>query len=169
MTPTDIRNLSIGCFALTAAGLMLPCMTIVPQAGEYTGFIKLLAPHAFDTKSFSLLGGIFKMMQSDFLIGLLLLLFSVVFPIWKQSTYLYYLYRTKNTPSKSMAIALKLGKYSMLDVFVLAVLVIAVKGLPGGSKILLEPGLYFFAASIVLSLIIGQMITKVKPLVSEAS
>jgi paraquat-inducible protein A len=164
MTPSDIRNLAVGCFALMIAGLFLPCMTIVPHAGEYTGFIKLLAPDAFDPTTYSLLGGIIKMMQSDVLIGTLLLLFSVVFPIWKLCTYLYYLYRRKTTPSRSMAIAVVLGKYSMLDVFVLAVLVIAVKGLPGGSKVVLEQGLYFFAASILFSLYIGQMTTKVKPL-----
>jgi paraquat-inducible protein A len=168
MTPSDVRNLTIGCLALTVAGIILPCMTIVPHAGQYTGFIKLLAPDAFDSITFSLLGGIFKMMQSELLIGMLLLLFSVMFPMWKISTYIYYLYRTSKTPSRSMAIALKLGKYSMLDVFVLAVLVIAVKGLPGGSKVILEQGIYFFGASIILSLFIGQLITKVKPLSIES-
>jgi paraquat-inducible protein A len=164
MTPADIRNFCIGCFALTIAGLLLPCMTVVPSAGEYTGFIKLLAPDAFDSKTYSLLGGILQMMKSDLFIGVLLLLFSVIFPVWKLSTYIYYLCRKKKTPSKSLAVALKLGKYSMLDVFVLAVIVIAVKGLPGGSEVRLEQGIYFFGASIVLSLFIGQIITKVKPL-----
>ena len=72
--------------------------------------------------------------------------------------------RNKETHSKSLSFALKLGKYSMLDVFVLAVIVIAVKGLPGGSKVILEMGVYFFGASIIMSLFIGTVITKAKPL-----
>jgi uncharacterized paraquat-inducible protein A len=51
----------------------------------------------------------------------------------------------------------------MLDVFVLAVLVVSVKGLPGGSRVELENGVYFFAVSIFLSIFIGQKIEKATP------
>jgi paraquat-inducible protein A len=163
MNSADIRNLCISSFALLIAGVFLPCMTVLPHAGEYTGLIKIFAPHAFDSTTYSLIGGIFQMMKSDMFIGVLLLLFSIVFPLWKLGTFIYYLLRKKTSESKSLSIALKMGKYSMLDVFVLAVIVIAVKGLPGGSKVILEPGLYFFGASILLSIFIGQKITKVKP------
>ena len=168
MTVADVRNLCIGCLALTLAGILLPCMTIIPQAGEYTAFIKMLAPDEFEPTTYSLVGGIFKLMSSNIAIGILLLLFSVIFPLWKIVTYIYYLSRQKKSRSKSMTIALKLGKYSMLDVFVLALLVIAIKGLPGDSKLELEQGIYFFGAAVILSLYIGQRITKVKPLAEKS-
>jgi len=43
----------------------------------------------------------------------------------------------------------------MLDVFVLAVLVIAVKGLPGDSKVVIEWGAAAFCASVLLSIYIS--------------
>jgi paraquat-inducible protein A len=49
----------------------------------------------------------------------------------------------------------QLGKWSMLDVFVLAVLVIAVKGLPGDSKVVVEWGAAAFCASVLLSIYIS--------------
>jgi paraquat-inducible protein A len=164
MNSGDIRNLCISSFVLLIAGMLLPCMTVMPSAGEYTSIIKMFAPEAFDPVTYSLLGGILVMIKSDILIGSLLLLFSIIFPLWKLGTFIYYLYRTKKTESKSLAVALKMGKYSMLDIFVLAVIVIAVKGLPGGSEVVLGLGLYFFGASILLSMFIGQKIMRVKPL-----
>ncbi len=161
MNKADVRNLSIGSFLLLLSGILLPCMTIHPKVGEYTFIAKMLAPKEFEVSSYSILDGIVTMIKNGSTgIGLLLFLFSVVFPVWKLATFIYFTYRTKKTPSKSLGIALILGKYSMLDVFVLAVLVIAVKGLPGGSRMDLEVGVYFFTASIFLSLFVGQ---KIKP------
>lgn len=45
------------------------------------------------------------------------------------------------------------GKFSMLDVMVIAVLVVAIKALPGGTKIALGWGLFAFAGSVLLSMI----------------
>ena len=164
MNAGDIRNLCIGCVALLIAGALLPCMTVIPHAGEYTAVIRMLAPDVMEPTTYSLLGGILHMIQADLLIGILLLLFSIVFPVWKLGTFIYYLLRRRTSKSKSLDIALKMGKYSMLDVFVLAVIVIAVKGLPGGSEVVLESGIYFFGAAILLSIFIGSKITQVKPL-----
>jgi uncharacterized paraquat-inducible protein A len=50
------------------------------------------------------------------------------------------------------------GKFSMLDVMVLALLVIAIKGLPGKSSLRIEWGVWAFAASVVLSLLISLLL-----------
>lgn len=161
MNKADVRYLSIGSFCLLVTGILLPCMTIYPNAGAFTSFIKMLAPSEFETTTYSILSGILSMIQNgNVAIGIMLLLFSVVFPVWKLATFIYVTFRKKKTPSKSLDLAIKLGKYSMLDVFVLAVLVIAIKGLPGGTKLDLEAGIYFFTASVLLSLFIGP---KIKP------
>ena len=161
MNKADVRNLSLGSLALLITGILLPCMTVYPKVGEYTFIAKMLAPKEFEPATHSIISGILTMVENGSVaVAVLLFVFSVIFPIWKLSTFVYYTYRTKNTPSKSLDFAVKLGKYSMLDVFVLAVLVIAVKGLPGGSRMDLEVGIYFFTASIFLSLFIGQ---KIKP------
>lgn len=161
MNKADVRYLSIGSFCLLVTGILLPCMTIYPNAGAFTSFIKMLAPSEFEPTTYSILSGILSMIQNDNVaIGIMLFVFSVVFPVWKLATFIYVTFRKRKTPSKSLDLAIKLGKYSMLDVFVLAVLVIAIKGLPGGTKLDLEAGIYFFTASVLLSLFIGP---KIKP------
>lgn len=161
MNKADVRYLSIGSLCLLITGILLPCMTVYPQAGAYTSFIKMLMPSKFEVTTYSILSGILSMMKSgNIAIGLMLFVFSVIFPIWKLGTFIYVTYRKKKSPSKSLELAVMLGKYSMLDVFVLAVLVIAIKGLPGDSKLELEAGIYFFSASVLLSLFLG---AKIKP------
>ena len=142
---------------LLIGGILLPCMTVYPQAGEFTGFLSLLAPDEFKPTSYSILSGILEMFKSDAVgTGILLFVFSIIFPFWKLITFFRALY-SKNS-DKALKWALVLGKYSMLDVFVLAVLVINIKGLPGGSRVELESGIYFFAVSVLMSLFAGQKI-----------
>jgi hypothetical protein len=40
----------------------------------------------------------------------------------------------------------------MVDVFVIALLILAIKGLPGGSQVILHAGLYCFAGSVLCAL-----------------
>lgn len=158
MTTPDIRNLTISCLLLLVAGIFLPCMTVYPQAGEFTGFLSLLAPDEFKETTYSIISGIAEMFRSGSPVtGAILFLFSVIFPFWKLTTFFRALY-SKNQ-GKSFDLALKLGKYSMLDVFVLAVLVVAIKGLPGGSRVEMEAGIYFFAVSVLLSIFTGQKLS----------
>ena len=47
-----------------------------------------------------------------------------------------------------------LGKFSMVDVFVIALLVVTIKGLPGGTRVSLGWGFWCFATAVLLSLAI---------------
>jgi paraquat-inducible protein A len=161
MTKGDIRNLTISCLLLLIAGVFLPCMTVYPQAGEFTGFLSLLAPDEFKETSYSILSGIGEMFDSGSPVtGAVLFIFSIIFPFWKLSTFFRALYGRNQ--GKAFKLALVLGKYSMLDVFVLAVLIVNIKGLPGGSRVELESGIYFFAVSVILSIFTGQKLSALK-------
>ena len=46
-----------------------------------------------------------------------------------------------------------LAPYAMVEVFLLALLVLVIKGLPGGSRIELQSGAWLFAGSVLLSLL----------------
>jgi uncharacterized paraquat-inducible protein A len=48
--------------------------------------------------------------------------------------------------------------YAMVEVFVLALLVMVVKGLPGGSLIVIETGAWCFTGSVLLSLMVSQLL-----------
>jgi hypothetical protein len=50
----------------------------------------------------------------------------------------------------------------MLDVLVLAMIVVAIKGLPGSSEIRLGWGVWAFAGSVVLSLIASVLLHKLE-------
>ena len=49
----------------------------------------------------------------------------------------------------------------MLDVAVIAVLVVAVKGMPGGTAVLPGWGLWAFALSVLLSMVAGMLLASV--------
>ena len=159
MKPADVRNLTYASLGLLVTGLLLPCMTIHPQLGPLTGWVKILAPAALEVTTYSILGGVVAMFEGGSPgIAIILFLFSVIFPLWKLFTYLRFLRPKSGGKGRSLTLAIKLGKYSMLDVFVIAVLVVGVKGLPGGSRVELNAGIYFFAASVLLSMVAGQFI-----------
>jgi paraquat-inducible protein A len=50
----------------------------------------------------------------------------------------------------------------MLDVFVVGLIVLAVKGLPGGAKISLGWGVFAFAASVIVSIVTGMLIQRLE-------
>ena len=128
MKPADIRNLTFASLVLLITGLVVPCMTIRPQLGDLTGWVKILAPEALVSESYSILGGIGAMFEGGSPgLGALLFLFSVIFPTWKLLTFLWFLRSGSPEKGRSLTLAVKLGKYSMLDVFVIAVLVVGVK------------------------------------------
>jgi len=147
--------LLVGC-VLLGLGLVGPCMTIQPSFGPYTGWVKLLNPELAEPSTYSILGGILEMINSDSAaLGWLLLAFSVAFPSVKLATLWWAIGELKRGRPGGAALWLThhAGKFSMLDVLVVAVLVLAIKGLPGGTTITIGWGLYAFAASVVLSII----------------
>jgi uncharacterized paraquat-inducible protein A len=61
-----------------------------------------------------------------------------------------------------MTLAHHAGKFSMLDVFVVGLIVLAIKGLPGGSRVTLGWGVAAFAASVILSMVAAIIIQRVE-------
>ncbi len=137
------------CHALLAVGLVAPSMTFVSRMGSATDVAReagvLPAPATYSVLSgiLSLLGG------KDLLIGGLLLVFSVVFPIAKLVVVRLAL-EGPVSPRLLKAVAFA-SRYSMVDVFVIALLVVASKTMPGGSRFEPEWGLAAFGAAALLS------------------
>src|SRR5205085_1716213 len=98
---------------------------------------------------YSVLGGIRTLIDNGSVaLGLLLLAFSVVFPTVKlavMSAATAALARGRPAGAL-MALAHHAGRFSMLDVFVVGLIVLAIKGLPGGSRVTLGWGVGAFAA-----------------------
>lgn len=163
---TAFTLLSLSAITL-GIGLLAPTMMTEPRLniyqGDYTEVMTILFPEDFSKASFSIIQGI-QLMWNQGSKGLASLIFgfSVIFPIlkllilWAASQKL----TQGKCPGSTLKIVEKLGKFSMIDVFVISLLIITIKGLPGGSQIHAQWGLYAFCTSVLLSMIAGLIIAQ---------
>ncbi len=127
---------------LLIAGWLLPLMTI-------HRFI-------FLSDEVSILQGVIELWQhGDALLALVLIAFSMLFPLGKLSVALS-LWTAERLDCQSIARRRRwlaiCGKWSMLDVFVVALVVVAVK-LSLVADVEVHAGIYVFAAAIIVSML----------------
>ena len=104
---------------------------------------------------YSVIAGVHSLWeQGQYALAIILFFFSIVFPIFKLSTLAFvWAVRLAELKRKTVLHWLGiLGKWSMLDVFVVAILIVLVK-LGPLAKVEPQWGLYWFAAAILLSMI----------------
>ncbi len=153
-------------------GLVGPCMTIVPRLGEFTGWVRLLRPDELEPTTYSVISGIDVLRrQGNAGLAALLFGFSVVFPVLKLAAMAWgaAALRLGVRPHLAVRLTHHLGKFSMLDVMVVGLLVLAIKGLPGGSEVRLGWGVWLFALSVVLGLVGAILLHGVRPTRAEAA
>ena len=159
-----IHSLLIVDSILLGLGIAAPCMTITPKFGPYTELVSILDSQTTQPKTFSMLSGIYQIYQDgSVLLSLMVLSFSIVFPLAKLGVLWALLenWRLGLTTRDDLLNKISaLSKYSMLDVFVIAVLIVAAKGLAGGTTIRPEWGIYMFCLSILLSMAIPAAIKR---------
>ncbi|MEE3052793.1 MAG: paraquat-inducible protein A [Planctomycetota bacterium] len=150
-------------------GITAPTITITPGAGELTPLVELLTPQELEPRTYSILGFIKDLFEGgsygDCFLGVALLIFSIIFPAAKLGFYWLSICGDGSwrSPWKLLEGIDRFGKFSMAEVFLLALIVFAVKTLPGGSKADLEYGTYVFFASVLLALLISISIKKGPP------
>lgn len=157
MTPNDKRLTAIIVLSLSAFFFVLGMMYPLMQTGYGIGPITLRQEKIYLISSFS-----YFFNQGEVFIGFILLFFTIIFPVVKYLFLFYVLAGHKLPAQKSVTTLLEvINKWSMLDVFVVAVLILNMKF---SSEIIisrLEAGTSLFAISIVLlmtaSLIAGRM------------
>ena len=153
------RSLLAASSALLGVGLVGPCLTIVPKFGRWEGWVRLLDPAEARPTTYSVIGGIGALFRHNSGgLGALLFAFSVVFPAAKLALLAATTAARPGGGSAVLRLSHHAGKFSMLDVFVVALIVLAVKGMPGGSEAVVGWGLYAFAASVLLSIAAGWVI-----------
>jgi paraquat-inducible protein A len=159
------RGCIVAAAVLLGAGLAGPCMAVQPAFGNLDGWVRLLKPNLARPTEYSVIGGIAALYHhGSAALALLLLAFSVVFPTVKLAVMAAATAAMSQgrPPGPLMKLAHHAGKFSMLDVFVVGLLVLAIKGLPGGSRVTLGWGVGAFAASVVLSLVAGIVIQRME-------
>lgn len=134
---------------LLVAGLLAPIITL-------NKFVVI-------ENTFSVLGGTIQLLkEGQIFLFILIAGFSIVVPILKLAV-LNKLLSAKESESKNIGRYLHwmhlYGKWSMLDVFVVAVLVVAVK-LGAIASVEMRYGLYLFAAAVVLTMYLTARVVK---------
>lgn len=144
-------------------GMTAPTITITPGAGELTPLVELLSPQELEPSSYSIIGVIEKLFDGgDWFLAAALFIFSIIFPITKLGFYWLSVSSpgTWESPWKILEGVDHLGKFSMAEVFLLALTAFALKDLPGDSRVQVEYGFYVFFASVLLGLLISAGIGK---------
>ena len=134
---------ALASLALLVAGWILPVMTV-------RAFFVL-------PRRISLTDAVRELWQADQLALLaLLLVFSAAFPLVKIVLALTLWYRTDRSGprlQRSLSLLAELAKWSMLDVFVVALTVIGTQVAVIGNAFV-NPGFYAFVAAILLSMVV---------------
>ena len=133
---------------LLACGLLFPAFT-TDRLGS-------------DPESFSIVSGVMQLHQhGSTLLAVVVGLFSVVFPVAKLGAMAFL--RIKKLPARREILAVRalemLGKWSMLDVFVVATLIGAAR-LKFINEVSPEQGVYLFAYAILASLIASYLLAE---------
>jgi paraquat-inducible protein A len=164
-TVWSARALIVASAVLLGAGLAGPCMAIEPAFGALDGWVRLLKPAMARPTQYSVFGGISTLIHNGSVaLGLLLLAFSVIFPTLKLGVMAAATADlARGRPAGPlMRFAHHAGKFSMLDVFVVGLIVLAIKGLPGGSRVTLGWGVIVFSASVLLSIVAALLVRQLE-------
>jgi hypothetical protein len=151
--------LSFATFISLIYGLINPILMVtIHKQVDYLGDVIL----SFESKG--IIGSITKLFESgEFAVAFTILLFSILLPAIKSLTLTFMLIFYDHPWNQSMVTFFKqIGKWSMIDVFVVATFLVSFTSNTGGiSQAEIQVGLYFFLAYVILSMITAIQTQKV--------
>ncbi len=144
---------SIVAIITLVLGLITPILMVtIHKEVEYIGDIVL----SFESKG--VIGSIVKLFDGgDIVVALVILLFSVIVPVLKVLSLLFISVFMESQFAHSIVKFFKIiGKWSMVDVFVVAVFLVYLTANKGDvSRAQVEVGLYFFLAYVIVSMVVS--------------
>jgi len=156
---TAAITLSIVTFISLIYGLMMPILMVTIQKEvEYLGNVIL----SFESKG--ILGAINKLYTNEeYVVAITILFFSVILPLLKSLTLsLTLLFHNFTWTHKLVNLFKHLGKWSMIDVFVVATLLVYLTSNGNAlSHAEIQVGLYFFLLYVLLSMVTAILTQKV--------
>jgi paraquat-inducible protein A len=153
----DIAILITLATGLLLIGLSLPIMTV---------------RKLWESNTYSILTGIQNLWHEKlYVLAVVIFLFSIIFPIAKlvALSFVWFIKLTDERRQRLIFFMEIFGKWSMLDVFVTAVIIVWIKLGPLASA-RAENGIYFFGASVLLTMIVSSLqsaLVKQQPLLSR--
>ncbi len=95
--------------------------------------------------------------QGNIIIFLIIVIFSIIFPVLKLSVILFLWNSNAGlTVQALLKLIHQFGKWSMLDVFVVALMVVSIK-FDAVADVEIQYGLYLFLTSVILSMLISEV------------
>ena len=144
---------SISAIITLVFGLITPILMVtIHKEVEYLGDVIL----SFESKG--IIGSISKLFENgDIVVAIVILLFSVVIPVFKiLSLFFVSIFIQSKFAHKIVYFLKMIGKWSMIDVFVVAVFLVYLTANKGDvSKAEVEVGLYFFLAYVISSMLVS--------------
>ncbi|CAA6822340.1 MAG: Unknown protein [uncultured Sulfurovum sp.] len=144
-------SLSAATFVSLIYGLINPILMVTIQKEiEYLGNVIL----SFESKG--IIGSIIKLYESgELVVAFTILLFSILLPVAKSFTLTFMLIFHQSPWNKKLIAFFKhIGKWSMLDVFVVSTFLVYFTSDSGGiSQAEIQVGLYFFLIYVILSMV----------------
>lgn len=146
----------------------IPILIIISAILLIIGLAKpvITVQKLWDSNTQSILSSVINLWKdTDYFLAAIIFFFSMIFPVVKLFSLLVIWFVPMKENARKTLIRLMeiLGRWSMLDVFVCAVLIVTLKlGALASARI--EEGIYYFAVSIFLAMIVadlqGQLIRK---------
>jgi paraquat-inducible protein A len=120
----------------------------------FEALVEYTDPGILDPRTYSVVGGIALLFtEGDTAVAIILLLFSVIFPACKLALLWSVLLQPDPARARLVRRLETLGPWSMADVFVVSVSLLAFKAFPGGTTFTIQWGYYLFLTSVVAGLI----------------
>ncbi len=163
----NLRALIAICLSLLLLllGIFAPVLSIEPRMDGIGGIsaatemISAYDPKILHEENVSIFSGIIHFFaDGDYFIATIILTFSILFPVFKLFVLWHACLGSNDEIHKYLQLVKKLGKLSMLDVLVMALIVVIIKTFPGRSQAHLQWGIYAFAASVLISLYIPKLL-----------
>lgn len=116
--------------------------------------------------SFSVISGVYDLWTNGkYFLFVVIVLFSVVLPIFKIAFLALFIgrYLRGHRPGKKLLQLIHdYGRWAMLDVMVVAILIVTVK-LGAIASVEVHPGLYIFGGAVLLIMFVTDRVTKMAP------
>ena len=159
--PVILGLIGLSCL-LFGSALVLPIFTLEPKVGEWTPLAQIISPSDMQTRAMRLLQGVGILWhEGERMLALLIALFSLVLPTLKLTLLWVEGILGSCLPEKWMRFLWAVSRYAMLEVFLVALTVLLIKEMPGGSRITLQAGFYTFSTSVLLSLVTAHWMERI--------
>ena len=116
----------------------------------------------FWKNSYSVVTGVFGLAEDgQYVLATVVFFWSVVFPIAKLALLHWIWFGKTDKDQRALVVRWldRLGKWSMLDVYIVAVLIVAVK-LGPLAEVTVQPGLFVFGAAVLSTMLVGARVER---------